>query len=223
LAWVIKEARTVEGFESLQQRVWGCAAVEVVPAHLLQAHLHHGALLLGAWQEDQLVGCCYAFPGPRGQDYLYSHLAAVIPELQGQGLGRQLKLAQAEWAQERGYRRIVWTFDPLQAGNARLNLTRLGATCQRYRVNYYGELDDELNRGLATDRLEVDWWLDGVEKGPVQAEICFPWPLPIESRPHWREVTARQFQAGFESGLAVTGFDLNPGMARYQLGEVRPR
>jgi len=204
--------------EHLQQRVWGCAAVEVVPSHLLQAHTHHGGCVLEARLGAVLVGMVYGFPGPPGSDYLYSHLAAVDPEQQGRGYGKQLKLAQADWARERGYRRIVWTFDPLQALNARLNVATLGATCNRYLVDYYGELNDGLNRGVSTDRFEVDWWLTPPGKGPVQERVGFPWPLA--DRAHWREVTRPQFQAAFARGLSVLGFETMDGQAVYSLGVV---
>lgn len=215
---IIAEPQDLAGFEELQQRVWGCSAAEIVPAHLLQAHQHHGACLLGAWRQGRLVGFVYAFPGPPGSDYLYSHLAAVAPEEQGRGSGRQLKEAQGEWARRRGYQRIVWTYDPLQAANARLNIGRLGATAKRYLINYYGELDDELNRGLPTDRLEVDWWLDGARTTDSGERISFPWPLDPKARVHWRQVTRGRFLEAFNKGLAVVGFDLQGSTASYRLG-----
>jgi predicted GNAT superfamily acetyltransferase len=58
-----------------------------------------------------------------------------------------------------GIDRMVWTFDPLISANAYFNLHKLGAVAHRYAVNYYGAMSDELNRGLESDRLEVDWWL----------------------------------------------------------------
>jgi predicted GNAT superfamily acetyltransferase len=39
-----------------------------------------------------------------------------------------------------------------------LNIGRLGAICRAYLRNVYGEMSDELNRGLPTDRFEVEWW-----------------------------------------------------------------
>ena len=214
----IGPATDLHALEDLQQRVWGCASLEVVPSHLLQAHAHHGGCVLEARLGAELAGMVYAFPGPPESDYLYSHLAAVAPEHQGRGLGKQLKLAQADWARERGYRRIVWTFDPLQALNARLNVGSLGATCNRYLVDYYGELDDELNRGVATDRLEVDWWLTLPRKGPVVARITFPWPLA--ERVQARELTRPQFVAAFAEGLSVIGFEIRDGHGVYALGVV---
>ena len=198
--------------EQLQQRVWGCGANEIVPAHLLQAHQHHGACVLEARHSAELVGLLYAFPGPPGSDYLYSHLAAIAPEMQGRGFGRQLKQAQAEWARERGYRRIVWTFDPLQALNARLNIGRLGAVCSRYLVDYYGELDDELNRGMPTDRFEVDWWLVPVSRGPVTETVTFE--VGVRSR----EGTRSRFLDAFSRGLSVLSFEVVEGRGVYGLG-----
>ena len=43
--------------------------------------------------------------------------------------------------------------------NAVFNLHRLGASSTIYLRNVYGELDDALNAGLPTDRLQVDWLL----------------------------------------------------------------
>ncbi len=204
----------LSALERLQQSVWGCSAQEIVPAHLLQAHQHHGACLLEGRLAGELVGLLYAFPGPPGSDYLYSHLAAIAPEMQGRGYGRQLKLAQADWARSRGYRRIVWTFDPLQASNARLNIGRLGAVCCRYLVDYYGEFDDELNRGMPSDRFEVDWWLTPVKRGPVTETVTFE--LGTRSRMATRE----RFLEAFAGGLSVLSFETSEGRGIYGLGVV---
>lgn len=221
--FVIGEPEDLGPVESLQQKVWGCSQLDIVPAHLLRAQQLHGGCLLAAWQEGELVGFVYGFPGRPGEDYLLSHLAAVEPRLQGQGLGRRLKEAQADWARQRGYRRIVWTFDPLQAANARLNIRRLGAVANRYRRHYYGDLDDDLNRGIPTDRLEVDWWLQGVESSALELEIQYPWPLPSPQRAHWRMHTREHFEQAFQRGLSVTDFDIQDGWARYGLRRVVPR
>jgi len=52
---------------------------------------------------------------------------------------------------------ITWTFDPLESRNARLNIHKLGATCQTYLQDLYGNLGDALNAGLPSDRFRVDW------------------------------------------------------------------
>ena len=220
----IAEPDSLDGLDQLQRQVWNCSETDIIPSHLLKAQQKHGACLLCAWQAEEIVGFVYAFPtgttDPKSP-YLYSHLAAVRPEFQGQGIGRQLKLAQADWARQRGYQRLVWTYDPLQAANASLNIGRLGATCRRYLVNYYGDLDDDLNRGVATDRFEVDWWLNvpRPNRQPSELEpISFPWPLPPASKQDWRLKTRAQFQQAFDSGLSVLDFQVKDGQATYWLG-----
>lgn len=148
--------------EDLQFRVWGFDPVEVVPLHLLWTSVRHGGCLLGAWShDDDLVGFVFGFRGTDvdGSPVLCSHLLAVAPEARGAGLGAALKWAQRDWALRAGLTRVVWTFDPLEHGNARLNLTHLGATSDRYLVDHYGDLRDELNAGLPTDRIEIVWEL----------------------------------------------------------------
>jgi predicted GNAT superfamily acetyltransferase len=54
---------------------------------------------------------------------------------------------------------VTWTFDPLEARNAYINLHRLGCIARLYDRDHYGVMEDELNRGLPSDRFEVEWWL----------------------------------------------------------------
>src|SRR5713101_6946829 len=111
-------------------------------------------------RDGTIVGFVLCFLVEReGRRRLCSDQLGVLPAYRGTGLGVQLKLAQAEEARRRGLELITWTFDPLEARNAYINLHRLGAIARRYHRDHYGVMDDELNRGLATDRFEAEWWL----------------------------------------------------------------
>jgi predicted GNAT superfamily acetyltransferase len=154
----VSELRPVE---RLQIDVWGMTEREVLPLHQMLAAARNGGLILGAFVAGELVGFCYGFPGVRNGDRIFcSHMTGVLPASQAQYVGYQLKRAQREWAIAHGYRRMVWTYDPLQSVNAYFNLHKLGAEARRYYIDYYGEMDDEINRGLPSDRIEVDWWLE---------------------------------------------------------------
>jgi len=157
----ITDVATLRAVEQLQQQVWRMPERDVVPYHQLLAAAGAGGVVLAAFLPDgTMIGFCYGFVGLReGQTLLYSHMTAVADQWRGVGVGFLLKRAQREAALARGLERIIWTFDPLQAPNARFNLRKLGAEARRYYVNYYGEMGDELNRGVESDRLEVDWVL----------------------------------------------------------------
>jgi chorismate synthase len=147
--------------EVMSQQVWGSADRNIVPHELLLTMQLNGGLVHGAFRSNgQLVGFLFAFPGVRdGQLRLCSHQLGVIPEFRGSGIGIGLKQAQGRDAAARGYELISWTFDPLESRNAYINLHRLGCIARSYDRDHYGPMEDELNRGLPSDRLEAEWWL----------------------------------------------------------------
>lgn len=150
---ILDEIREVVLF---QEKIWG--SVSIVPLTQLVAACHHGGVLLGAYHGGKLVGFCYGFPGfNNNRSYLISHMTAVLPDYHNLGIGRTIKLKQREWAIEHGYEKIVWTYDPLEARNAYFNLNKLGAYAKTYIPSYYGEMNDNLNKGLPTDRLLAEW------------------------------------------------------------------
>jgi chorismate synthase len=158
---VLTDIEALRQIEALQMEIWGMPERDVVPAHQLKAAAGAGGAVLAAIDADgSVVGFCYGFAGWRaGRPLFYSHMAGVVGARQLQDIGFRLKCAQREAALAMGYDHAVWTYDPLQSVNARFNLHKLGATAHRYYVNYYGKMPDALNRGLDSDRLEVDWAL----------------------------------------------------------------
>jgi len=151
--------------EELQGLVWGFLEREIVPAVEMRSALHAGGLVAGAFVGDELAGFVYGIPAfahedglaPRG---LHSTMLAVAPSARGLGLGRRLKWFQRRWCLERGLPWMTWTFDPLQAGNARLNVEHLGAVVHEYQVDFYGVLGDALSGDYPTDRFVALWRLD---------------------------------------------------------------
>jgi predicted GNAT superfamily acetyltransferase len=162
---MIRPLRTIAEFhacEALQRLVWRMQDdLEVVPMHLLLTVAKQGGVLLGAFDGEVLVGFVFGFPGlaADGRIKHCSHMMGVHPDYQGSGIGRQLKLAQRAAVLNQGLDLITWTYDPLESRNAYLNIAKLGAVSRSYIVDLYGPLDDGLNAGLPTDRLQVDWWL----------------------------------------------------------------
>ena len=143
--------------EALQQLVWGGGDTPD-PADLMMVIQAEGGLAGGAFLGERLVGYVFGFPtsDPAIQ---HSHRLAVAPDMRGLGIGSSLKWYQRDWCLSRGIRHVRWTFDPLKAINAKLNLNRLGACANTYLVDYYGDMGG-INQGMASDRLLVDWFLD---------------------------------------------------------------
>jgi predicted GNAT superfamily acetyltransferase len=162
----IRPLNTLDEFyaaEELQRAAWGSADIDIAPLHIMLTIAKNGGVVLGAFAADQLIGFVYGFVGmtDRADAKLKhtSHQMGVRPEWQSRGVGYALKVAQREAVLRQGLRLITWTYDPLESKNARLNIAKLGAVCNTYICNYYGELRDDINLGLATDRFQVDWWI----------------------------------------------------------------
>ncbi|HEY52388.1 MAG TPA: GNAT family N-acetyltransferase [Caldilineae bacterium] len=147
---------------AIQKETWRFDDIDVVPLHVLITAAHTGGLVLGAWVQDEMVGFVFGFAGldSAGTPYHHSHMAAVLPDYRGLGIGYALKREQAQRLAQQGTQLIVWTYDPLEARNAHFNLNRLGAIARTYLVNHYGILGGGLNAGLESDRFRVEQWLN---------------------------------------------------------------
>jgi predicted GNAT superfamily acetyltransferase len=158
----IKEIANVEA------KIWGMRSEDTVPDHVLTAIARDGGVLLGAYQDEILIGFTLGWLGTidpqkgvpaSGQLKLVSHMTGVLPDYRDQRVGFKLKRAQREWALKQGLDLITWTYDPLESRNGYFNIHLLGCVCDTYLQNYYGEMSDEMNEGVQSDRFRVDWWI----------------------------------------------------------------
>jgi predicted GNAT superfamily acetyltransferase len=144
----------------LERRIWGPDYADVVPVPILAVTVRRGAILVGAFAGDRLIGFVYSFPALKdGRPTQWSDMLGVADDHRGRGIGRRLKLLQRERALAMGVELIEWTFDPLQAINAHLNLAKLGVEVREYEQNIYGESASPLHRGSPTDRFLAEWWI----------------------------------------------------------------
>jgi len=82
-----------------------------------------------------------------------------LPEYQTKGIGYLLKLRQREHVLSQELDLATWTYDPLESVNANLNVCKLGVVCDTYLRDIYGQMTDERNIGVPSDRLQVEWWV----------------------------------------------------------------
>jgi predicted GNAT superfamily acetyltransferase len=145
---------------NLEKQTWKADDRDVTPLALAVATRAAGAMWIGAFYKDQLVGFAFALPSlERGRTAFHSHMLGVHPSHRSLSIGYRLKLAQRQKALALGIKEITWTFDPLRARNAHLNFCRLGVTSNDYRVDFYGpQTSSPLHRN-GTDRLWVTWYL----------------------------------------------------------------
>jgi predicted GNAT superfamily acetyltransferase len=135
---------------------------------VLNTAAHNGGTVLGAFDDSRMIAFLFGFLGlHEGRRLkLCSQTMGVLPEYRNRGVAAALKWAQRERVLALDIDLITWTYDPLEAPNARLNLHTLGAIVRKYKRNIYGENFGALGRGLPSDRFLVEWWVksEGVEQ-----------------------------------------------------------
>ena len=214
----IRPLHTISEFReviALEQEIWGAAVPEdAVGIPLFVASLKRGAILLGACDGARLVGFVYSFPGLKdGRPMQWSHMLGVRPESRTSGVGRALKLEQRRISLAMGIDLMEWTFDPLVAVNAHLNLRRLGAVAGDYAVNVYGDSTSPLHKGAPTDRVIAQWWMrsprveaalsGALAPGAAAAGRDVPLVNQVERRGEWLACASVELDRR-EARLAVT-------------------
>jgi predicted GNAT superfamily acetyltransferase len=202
---VVRKCCALEEFQAcveLQREIWGEADLEVEPVTMFVVASITGGQVLGAFVGDKLVGYTLAVVGvQQGLMYLHSHQTGVSAAYRDRGVGRMLKLFQRDEALGRRIRLVQWTFDPLEMKNAHFNLNRLGAICRRYIPNLYGLTTSPLHRGIQTDRLVAEWWLDSprviaaiedLVPGATDAPVAIEVPAEFEQ---WTQGDLQRVQA----------------------------
>lgn len=237
--------RQIESFselravEELQKEVWGVPDLDVVPLTHLIAAKAAGGVLLGAFDDQTLVGFVYGFVAEEdGEMAHHSHMLAVKYAYRNFNLGYKLKLAQREEVLAQGINLITWTFDPLQSLNAYFNFAKLGVISDRYVINFYGEEAASFLHQTGTDRFWVKWLLTSdrvVERlntaKPVlenpSDKLLIEIPDNInalvnespEAAYEWRLRTRRAFTEAIEAGYVVRDFYRDKNRGVYILGK----
>lgn len=162
----------------LQRAIWGGDFSDVVPLSILKINQKVGGVSAGAFTADgRLLGFVWGLTGVRGgKPFHWSHMLGVDPAARDLKLGERLKWFQRDLVLRLGVEEVEWTYDPLEARNAHLNLNKLGAEVKEYVEDMYaGEMGSELARGIGTDRFIVRWPIasprvEALRRGEMAAE-----------------------------------------------------
>jgi len=152
----------IQKVEAVEKEVWSLSDRDVSPTTLLVALKAAGAILLGAFDGDAMIGFAFGVPAyEQGHVSIHSHMVAVLPEYRDLDLGYKLKLAQRDRALAMGLKQMTWTFDPLQSRNAHFNFAKVGTVSDRYEVDFYGNQSSSVLHQNGTDRL---WLVSACEE-----------------------------------------------------------
>ena len=205
-------------------KTWAMDAGTEITPNLLQAMIHSGAYLSGAFVDGECVGAAFAFPATTGGLHLHSHMTAVLDSFRDKGIGYALKVDQYKWAKQNNYKEITWTFDPLVARNAKLNVLKLGVDISAYYPNFYGDMPDELNAGDESDRVMASLKVLGDAPTPKTAIstpdksavlIAIPDDIvairgkDLAENLRWRRSVRDEFVSALARGGKVIGFSAN--------------
>jgi predicted GNAT superfamily acetyltransferase len=205
-------------------KTWAMDAGTEITPNLLQAMIHSGAYLSGAFVDGECVGAAFAFPATTGGLHLHSHMTAVLDSFRDKGIGYALKVDQYKWAKKNNYKEITWTFDPLVARNAKLNILKLGVDISAYYPNFYGDMPDELNAGDESDRVMASLKVLGDAPTPRTAIstpdksavlIAIPDDIvairgkDLAENLRWRRSVRDEFVSALARGGKVIGFSAN--------------
>jgi predicted GNAT superfamily acetyltransferase len=218
---MIDDVDQVFAASAVLSAVWGGDRTGM-PPNLLRALAHAGNYAAALYDGETMIGASVAFFAPPGARSMHSHITGILETYRGSGLGRMMKEHQRDWALDRGIEHITWTYDPLVARNAHLNLAVLGTTAVEYLVDHYGPMDDGVNRGDESDRILVDWALSA-SPGPmptadeVVATVAVPGDVEAlrrndpESATTWRRRVRDELTRHLAAGLSIGGFDAASG------------
>ncbi len=163
---------TVEDADQINaviDRTWGGQHLD---REVVRALAASGNVSWGASDGDRIVGFVLGWAGVDDDGlHVHSHMLASIPDSRHRGVGTALKFAQRAQALDQGIDLMRWTFDPLLARNAWLNIGKLGAVIDRFQRDFYGSMQDTLNQGERSDRAFVAWDLRR-EPGPRPVEAA---------------------------------------------------
>jgi len=239
----IQDARTI------CDAVWPSVVTGTeITQNLLTAMEHAGGYVAAAYLPEAPntpVGAVVSFMGRhRGDDglwhpHLHSHMTAVLESARNRNIGTLMKRDQRDWAIANDVDVISWTVDPLVRRNARLNLIKLGATVREYLVNFYGDMNDELNTGDESDRF-MAWWevKSPLATAALRGQIAAFTEVPIGARVvelpediiairaadpaaalEWRIKVREQILSAFNDGFELVGLDTNDSYVFAQRGE----
>ncbi len=181
----------------LQKKIWG-EETEHIPLGMMKITQRIGGLCAGALDTSgNVIGFGISMPGFIQNTVVHwSYRLGVDPGLRDLSLGTHLKRYQRLFCQRSGIEWIYWTYDPLVARNAHLNLNKLGTKIVQYIPDLYEGSTSVLHSDFGTDRFVVAWhtlssenfitlsqkeWKDQIENYKMYRIVDYPEEMAFAS------------------------------------------
>jgi predicted GNAT superfamily acetyltransferase len=183
--FAIRDLTKFEEFSQVvqvQQKIWGLNNTQGLYMPMLKTMAENGGTVIGAFDADKMIGFVVGFLGRHtdGRIKLCSQTMGVLPEYRNQNVAATLKWAQRQKLLPTDIDLITWTYDPLEAPNARLNIRTLGGIARTYKEDIYGENFSALTQGLPTDRFLLEWWIKS-DRVELRAKGTPPSPIGLDA------------------------------------------
>lgn len=175
----------------LQELTWGRGFTEKVPAAMLLVAQKTGGVVAGAFDDSgRMLGFVFGVTGLKDGTLIHwSDMLAVHPDAQGMHLGERLKDFQRDKCRAMGIATMYWTYDPLVARNAHLNLNRMRARVDEFVVAMYGEeTNSPLQGDMPTDRFVIAWAIDRAQGSEPLGTLPDALPLAVGEDAHEGEL-----------------------------------
>jgi len=162
----LKKLEQLEETSKLQEKIWRMGKEDVIPTHFLRAYIDvvtPFGIILGAYDSQTIVGCSFTFPSSKKDVYLL-HMIGVLPHYQHQKIGKQLMEKTKALAKQRGIKKLILTYDPLESVNANLYINKQGGICRKYMRDYYRIENSKTHSGFPADRFQVELFIEESQK-----------------------------------------------------------
>ena len=107
-------------------------------------------VVLGGYVQGKMIGLQVLIPTTE-PGLIFGHLFGLRAPYRDAGLGYKFHQGMITHLKSKGFKRVSWTFDPLEGRNAHSYLNKLGGTVSHYIVNHYAEYCERF-KGMPQDR-----------------------------------------------------------------------
>nr|NQU90586.1 hypothetical protein [Bacteroidota bacterium] len=160
----IRELKTHEEIQKcvdLQGEIWGLDELGRMSPITLEALIGDTpkmGIVMGGFLHDEMIAMQIVLPSLEPQT-VYLHMIGIVKQYRSMHIGYHMEEYLFNILRKWNIKRMLWTYEPLEGGNANNYLSKSGACVIKYLPNHY-QVTDEMSGGMPIDRFLVVVHLD---------------------------------------------------------------